>query len=115
MPRHITAYEKGEGVKRDVDKAKHYYERAAMGGNATARFNLGNLENHAGNMNRAVKHWMISAAAGDDDSLTGIRECFQNGHATKDDFEKALRAHKNAKDEMWSHRREAAAAVYGFD
>ena len=108
-------YEYGENVKIDMKKSVHFFELAAMRGSAVARYNLGNLENRAGNMNRAVKHWMISAAAGDDDSLTGIRECFQNGHATKDDFEKALRAHKNAKDEMWSHQREAAAAAYGFD
>ena len=105
------AYRYGEGVKRDEAKAKYYYELAAIGGIAVPRYNLGNLENRAGNMDRAVKHWMISAAAGHDKSLMGIRECFQNGHATKDDFEKALRAHKNAKDEMWSHQREAAAAA----
>jgi hypothetical protein len=34
------------------------------------------------------------------------------GHATKDDFEKALRAHKDSKDEMKSEQREAAAAFY---
>jgi hypothetical protein len=33
-----------------------------------------------------------------------------NGHATKDDFEKALRAHKEANDEMKSDQRDAAAA-----
>jgi len=35
------------------------------------------------------------------------------GLATKDDFEKALRAHKEAKDEMKSEQREAAAAACG--
>ena len=40
-----------------------------------------------------------------------IRKCFVNGDATKDDFEKALRAHKEAKDEMKSDQREAAAAA----
>ena len=50
---------------------------------------------------------MISAGAGDDKSLSEIRDCFMHGHATKDDFEKALRAHKDAKDEMRSAQREA--------
>ena len=54
---------------------------------------------------------MISAAAGDDDSLTAIRECYLVGDATKDDFEKALRAHNDAKDEMKSDQRDAAAAA----
>ena len=50
-------------------------------------------------MSRSAKHWMISAGAGYDDSLEGIRKCYLNGWATKDDFEKALRAHKEAKDD----------------
>ena len=32
-------------------------------------------------------------------------------HATKDDFEKALRANKEAKDEVKSDQRDAAVAV----
>ena len=108
-----VAYRDGEGMVRDEKKAKHYYELAAMGGDVNARHNLGILEYNAGNMNRAVRHLMISAGAGYDQSLTGIRECFQNGHATKDDFEKALRAHEEAKDEIKSEQRDAAAATRG--
>ena len=36
---------------------------------------------------------------------------FTNGHATKDDFEKALRAHKEAKDQMTSEQRKEAATA----
>ena len=54
---------------------------------------------------------MIAAGAGHDDSLTKIRDCFMNGYATKDDFEKTLRAHKDAKDEMKSDQRDEAAAA----
>ena len=53
----------------------------------------------------------MSAGAGDDGSLWEIKECFMNGHATKDNFERALRAHKEAKDEMTSDQRDAAAAA----
>ena len=107
------AFEMGEGMERDAEKAKYYYEVAAMRGYALARYNLGIFEERAGNMSRAVKHYMISAAAGYDTSLKEIRECYLSGHATKDDFEKALRAHKEAKDEMKSDQREAAAAARG--
>ena len=55
---------------------------------------------------------MIAARAGYDDSLKGIRVCYLNGHVTKDDFGKALRAHKEAKDEMKSDQREAVAAAH---
>ena len=105
------AYKHGEGVERDVKKAKHYYELAAMGGSVVARHNLGNLECNAGKYHRAVKHWMISAGAGFDDSLKDIQDFFLKGLATKDNFEKALRAHKEANDELKSEQREAAAAA----
>ena len=81
-----------------------------MGGHVVSRHNLGILEHKAGNLNRAMKHWMISAGARYDFSLKAIRLVFLSGRATKDDFEKALRAHKEANDEMKSDQREAAAA-----
>ncbi|KAL7528426.1 hypothetical protein ACHAXR_002441 [Thalassiosira sp. AJA248-18] len=59
-------------------------------------------------MDRAMKHFMISAEFGCDDSLKEIQNGFSNEHVTKDDFEKALRAHKESKDEMQSDQREAA-------
>ena len=53
---------------------------------------------------------MIAVGAGHDNSLKAIREYFMLGYTTKDVFEKALRAHKEAKDEMKSSQRETAAA-----
>jgi len=103
-------YENREGVERDTMKAKYYYELGAMGGDVSARYNLGHLEKDAGNVVRAMKHWMMAAGAGHDDSLKCIR-FFMRGEVTKDDFEKALRAHKYARDEMKSDQREAAAAL----
>jgi TPR repeat protein len=98
-------------VERDTKEAKHYWEFAAMEGCVAARYNLGLEESRAGNNDRAAKHWMMAAGAGDDDSLKGIRQCFMKGHATKDDFEKALRAYKEASDEMKSDQRDKAAAA----
>ena len=107
-------YDCGEGVERDKKKAKHYYELAAMRGDVIARHNLGIIEESEGNMNRATKHYMIAAGAGEDNSLRKIREYFMKGHATKDDFEKALRAHNDAKDEVKSDQRDAAATDEQF-
>ena len=81
--------------------------------NLSARHNLGYFEAQAGNVDRAMKHFMISAGAGYDESLKVIREGFLYGHAAKDEFERALRAHKEAKDEMKSDQREAAAKFFG--
>ncbi|KAL7536563.1 hypothetical protein ACHAXR_008266, partial [Thalassiosira sp. AJA248-18] len=103
-----TVYFYGEGVEKDVKKAKYHWELAAMGGNVAARHNLGTVEWNTGNMNRAIKHSLISAACGCDNSLKRIQRGFSDGHVTKDDFEKALRAHKECKDEMQSDQRDEA-------
>ena len=66
-------------------------------------------------MSRAVKHFMIAAGAGYDDSLKSIRDCFMQGHATKDELEKAQCSHKQAQDEMRSDQRDLAVRVWnGF-
>ena len=88
-----AAHFNGLGVERDMKKAKHYYGLAAMGGDAEARHNLGCFEEEMGNMKKAIEHWMIAAQSGFDLSLSAIREAYVNSHVTKDDFEKALRAH----------------------
>jgi TPR repeat protein len=59
------AYLRGLGGVKDVKKAIHHLELAAMAGHETARYNLGDMEDKSGNMERAIKHWMISASAGD--------------------------------------------------
>jgi len=59
-----------------------------------------------------VKHWTIGAGAGHDESLEKVREFKRIGLATKVEFENALRAHKEAKDEMKSDQREEAAAFF---
>ena len=55
----------------DKKKANHYYKLAAMRGNAHARYNLGVVEEEAGNMNRALKHYMIASGCGHSNSLKG--------------------------------------------
>ncbi|KAL7526374.1 hypothetical protein ACHAXR_001457, partial [Thalassiosira sp. AJA248-18] len=100
------AYFNGEGVEEDKTKAKYHWELGAMGGSVASRHNLGVFELDTGNMNRAMKHFMISSGFGDDDSLKGIQNGFSDGHVSKDEFEKALRAHKESKDEMQSDQRD---------
>ena len=91
-----NSYSNGAGVERDTKKAKHYNELAAIGGDVNARRHLGVLEGKAGNTERVIKYFMIAARAGNDESLKEIPQLFMSGHATKNDFEKALRAHKEA-------------------
>ncbi|KAL7528449.1 hypothetical protein ACHAXR_002453 [Thalassiosira sp. AJA248-18] len=108
-----SVYFNGEGVEKDFKKAKYHWEMGAMGGHVTARHYLGRVEEKAGNVNRAMKHFMISAGFGCDNSLKHIRHGFSCGFVTKDEFEKALRAHKESKDEMHSYQRDAARPIQG--
>ena len=61
-------------------------------------------------MDRALKHFMISARSGDDDSLKQIKQLFTAGHATKEDYTNALQVYQAYLDEIRSDQRDKAAA-----
>ena len=103
------AYVNGVGVERDEKKARYYYELAAIGGAVTARYNLGILEKKSGNIDRALKHFMIAVEFGCGKSWVHIKRFFMNGHATEDDYDKALRAYRDYVGEIKSAQRDAAA------
>ena len=105
-----NAYLQGLGVERDEKKAVHYWELAAIGGDAASRHNLGNAEGCAGNIDRALKHFMIAVRDGSDSSLKAIKQLFMDGHATKDDYAKALGVYQAYLDEIRSVQRDEAAA-----
>ena len=88
------AYDRGSGVEVDEKKATHYYELAAISGDVQARYNLGQLELEAGNFDRALKHYIIAVKGGYTDSLKRIKELYTDGHATKDDYTKALQSYQ---------------------
>ena len=104
-------YDCGRGVEIDKEKANHYYELAAMGGNETARYNLGNDETRAGNMNRAIKHYMIAVGSGHNNSLQTIQRLYSNRYATKEDYTKALQFYQAYLGEIKSEQRDEAAAA----
>ena len=105
-----NAYYHGEGVDRDIEKAKHYYELAAIGGDVSARYCLGILEEMAGNMSSALEHYMIAGVCGYDKSLKKIKEFYVNGHAKKDDYAKALQLYQKYIDGIKSPQRDEAAS-----
>ena len=104
------AYDLGNGVGRDENKALYYWELAAMGGNEISRHNLGAKEGQAGNMDRALNHLMIAAGFGENDSLENIKQMFMDRDATKDDYAKALRSYQAYLVEIKSPQRDEAAA-----
>ena len=103
-------YHVGNGAKRDSKKAKHYWELAAMRGHVKARHNLGSAEMDAGNTERGIRHYIISAGLGCSDSLKVIRQLYTHELATKDDYANALRAHQTYLNEIKSDQRDEAAA-----
>ena len=105
-----NAYHFVQGVERDTKKGEHYYELAAIRGNVTARHNLGCIEGRAGNWDRALKHYMIAAGGGYDDSVKNILLLYRHGHATKEDYRNALQAYQTYLDEIRSEQRDKAAA-----
>ena len=112
------AYYNGDGIGVGVDKKKayHYFELAAMGGNVDARYNLGIDEYNKGNIERALKHWMIGVEfGGDDESLKNIKKLLMRGKVTKDDYANAIRVQQAYLDVVRSDQRdEAAAFADGF-
>jgi len=108
------AFMNGRGVELDEKKGIHYYELAAMGGDTYARTNLGCSEWRAGNMDRALKHWMIAVKDGDFGTLKNIKLLYSEGHATKDDYAKALRSYRAYLDEIKSDQRDEAVADDDF-
>jgi len=105
------AYNNGEGVEVDKKKARYYYELAAMKGHTRARHNLGCLEGRAGNIDQAMRHFTIAARNGCNDSLNKIQQTYSNGHATKEDYTKALQSYQTYLGEIKSRQRDEAAAA----
>ncbi|EJK45386.1 hypothetical protein THAOC_36000, partial [Thalassiosira oceanica] len=103
-----AAYDTGEGVQQDEAKAIHFYEKAAMQGHVMSRNNLGISEAKKGNYDRAVRHLLISAKMGHENSIGAIKEMFVTGVATKEQYAEALKGYQNAVEEMKSHDRDEA-------
>ena len=104
-------YRNGEGVENDKDKERALLEKAAIAGHQRARFNLGCIEMKNGRFERAVKHWIIAANLGEEHSIKTLKDCYKEGHLSKEDFAATLRAHQAAVDAMKSPQREVANAI----
>jgi len=105
------AYNLGRGLEVDKKKANHYYELAAMAGDAAARHNLGVNEEIAGNIDRALKHLMIAVSGGVSLSLDMIKELYLVGRVTDEDYTEALQSYQEYLGEIKSKQRDEAAAA----
>jgi hypothetical protein len=105
-------YREGEVVEKDKKKSVYHLEEAAIGGNPDARHNLGWEEWNNGRTKRAMKHFIIAASNGYEDSVGMLKTKFYpGGHISKEDFAATLRAYQTAVDATKSPQREAAEAA----
>jgi TPR repeat protein len=102
------SYRKGHAVQKNMKKAVYHMEEAAIGGHDGARHNLGCEENEHGRMARALKHLVIAAKLGNDDSLEALHKGFIKGIVSNEDYTSASRGHQAAIDATKSELREEA-------
>ena len=100
-------YWKGKGVEKDEEKAVYHFEKAAIGGHTKARNNLAYFETENGNTERAVKHFIIAANLGNDNSMKYLLRMYKHGYIAKDEYGATLRTHQAAIDATKSQQREA--------
>jgi TPR repeat protein len=94
-----------------LKKAKFHYEGAAMAGHEVARYNIGVMEAESGNRERAIKHWIIAASAGEYLSMHILIGCFEKGYVSRESIDSALAAYNNSCAEMRSEAIYASIAL----
>ena len=102
----------GGSVEQDVERGLGFYEKAAMLGHSIARHNLGCYECDLGNYDLAVRHLLISAKMGHEESLGAFKTLFTKRHATKSQYGEALKGYQDALEEMKRPDREEAKKVF---
>jgi len=104
-------YRDGKGIGRDAQKRVYHLEEAAIGGHPKARHDLGVHEVFQGRIERAARHFIISANLGHDASLKALRELRAAGEVGREDFVTAFRAHQAAVNATKSRQRAEALAI----
>ena len=102
-------YREGKAVEKDGKREQYHLKEAAIGGHPDARHNLALLEKKNGRLNRSMKHFIIAAKLGDDQSLERIKKGYKAGHVSKEDFTGARRGYQAAIVATKSPQRDAAA------
>lgn len=105
-------YMEGVGVEEDKERAVYHFEKAAIGGHPQARHDLARYEGRNGNIERAVKHFIISAKLGNELSMKALWAEFRNKNIIKEDLDATLRSHQAAINAMKSSERDAAEVVF---
>lgn len=81
-------YRDGKVVEKDKEKELYLLEQAAIRGHPFARHNLGCAEWKNDRHDRAMKHFIIAAKLGHDNSLGALKLGFQRGLVSKEDLQR---------------------------
>ena len=104
-----VAYEHGDGVDKDIDKAIEYYQKGGDLGDAHSFHSAGILLVKKGMLEEAALHYRKAAMCGlsDNNILDYIRHEYKAGIITKEEYAYTLREHQAACNEMKSEGRDA--------
>lgn len=96
------------GFEIDDTKAKYYYSLSAMKGHMQARYNVGYYEEKEGNMEKAVKHYIISTKGGFKNAKWKLMDFVKEGHLSQAQLDDALDGCKKYKKEVMTDERNKA-------
>lgn len=92
-------------IKRDVDKARRLYSRAArLGGDPGALYNLGIIREEDG-YSDFVYYTLAAASAGKKDAMGAVKNDFLAKRITKEEYSGALRSYQATHEELQSESR----------
>lgn len=102
MERLAHCYEHGIGTVSDIQKALHYYQRAADDGNADALYRMGKGA-ETGNLQpvdtaAAVGYYRLAAKKGHVDAMAALGRCYADGVGGEVDFVQAYKYLRMAAD-----------------
>jgi len=95
----------------NLKKAKFHFEPAAMAGHEVARYMLGFMDFEEGKKERAVKHWIIAASAGNQHAMHQLRNFFEKGVVNRTTIDSTLTAYNNSCAEMRSEARDTCIRI----
>ena len=106
-------YEKGDGVAVNKERNALFERIGALRGSLSARHDIGVSEYESGNHEVGIRHWKISAEAGDQMSLNALRDIF-NGDGkwpgkefiSKEEMDTVYRSCHDAQMEIKTEERE---------
>ena len=106
-------YYEEKGLKNDKKKIRHHLEEAAIKGHPIASHNLGcNEERAKGWTERAKKHYIIAAKLGYIPSMRRVKDAFDWGAVSEEDYSATLRGHEATVNATKSSQREQS---YAYD